>query len=286
MIYARAGNDPSLHVDAKRYRSAERAWQIAPTTCSGCSWYHRLWPVLRLLGLGTGADLHDGFFSAALKRRDPKRILICGSGDPALLDVVTSACASPRIEIHVLDRCATPLALCHDHARDCGYDILTRHTDILDFTDVAAFDCIVVHALLGWFAQETRAKLFRCWARLLRPGGHLVLVQRLRPLAPAIVRFPDAAAFAEQVCQRAASLEPPFEIDDLALREAALDYAATKITHAVVDAATLEHAMSCAGLERLDMRVEPLAAAATPVSAGPTMRGSDDYAQLVAVRPR
>jgi SAM-dependent methyltransferase len=97
------------------------------------------------------------------------------------------------LNAHVLDRCATPLALCEHYATAVGTTVATHHTPMNAFTTDTPFDLIFVHTVLGYIPALERAALFAHWYQLLRPGGKLVLRQRLRPdAAQGIARFADA----------------------------------------------------------------------------------------------
>jgi hypothetical protein len=173
---------------------AALARETAPVRCRGCAWYHGWWTTWRALQLASGADLHRDRFRDALPALPASpRVLISATADHALLavtlDVLGDRAHTSRI--HVLDRCETPLVLCDAFARERGVQLELHASDLLAFTHETRFDLVVVHALLGFFAPEQRPELFARWHDLLAPGGHLVLVQRVRPgPAPGARRSP------------------------------------------------------------------------------------------------
>ena len=165
-------------------RDAESAFRDAAMHCVDCHWYHASWTMWRALELASGADLHRRFFRDALPALAPRpRVFISGSGDNALLCVAADALGSQArsARIHVLDRCATPLAACRRFADEQQLDVHCHLADALHFEDAVGFDLILVHAFFGFFEPVQRPDLFSRWYDLLSPGGHLMLVQRLRP---------------------------------------------------------------------------------------------------------
>ncbi|MEQ8356867.1 MAG: class I SAM-dependent methyltransferase [Kiloniellaceae bacterium] len=188
--------------------SAALAHRLAPSDCwkdgasgEGCAWYHGFWPYLRLLDYGSSPALHAAFYRdglAPLAARDAAaRVLVSGAADFAMLEVAHGAfggaAKAPRFT--VTDRCATPLALSRWYAEQAGFDIEARAADIFSFSDDAGFDAIVTHSFLGNFPPHLRPRLLAGWRGLLRPGGRLLTVNRIRGgAAPAETVFSTAEA--------------------------------------------------------------------------------------------
>lgn len=168
-----------------RRLAPERCWRD-PASGETCAWYHAFWPYLRLLDYGSSPAIHKDFYidglSRLAKRAQPARILVSGAADFAMLEVVLEsfdgAPATPLIT--VVDRCETPLELCRWYASQAQQQIETTATDILDYRDAGGFDAIVTHSFLGSFAPNDRPKLLDRWYDLLRPGGIVMTINRLR----------------------------------------------------------------------------------------------------------
>ncbi|MEQ8663348.1 MAG: class I SAM-dependent methyltransferase [Gammaproteobacteria bacterium] len=284
--------------------SAPLAWQRAPAHCArsgadgagSCAWYHRPWPLLRLLGVVSSAALHAALLGPALSaaaRAGARRVLVCGSADFALPALVHAAYAQARQvpELCVLDRCRTPLLLCEWYAERCGHALETRHADILALPVTGAFDLICTHAFLGYFDRAARAALLARWHALLCPGGMVVTTQRLRPLgdgrplgfaAAQRAAFVAAARAARAVLDGAdaAALDG---IDAAVVAAAADDFAARFVSYPAGDAAALAASFTAAGFVLDTFAVIDGPAPAAGASA-PSVPGAGAYAHIVARR--
>ena len=204
-----------LPADEELLASALLAHRWAPGLCQhgesgGCDWYHGAWQLLRMLGIMSTSGVNAAHYSAELARMsgDPsfRRVLITGSADYSMLKLITDARvpSDPPLTYVVLDRCATPLRICEWYAERHGLAIETLCQDVLAPLPEAAFDAVYTHAFMGNFDDADRARLVAQWARVLRPGGRVVTVQRVRPDFPGdVVRFSDdeTAAFLQRVAE-------------------------------------------------------------------------------------
>lgn len=210
--------------DAELLRSALLAHDWAAGLCEQggeggcCDWYHGAWQLLRLLGIMSTSGVNAAHYEAELARISGdgsfRRVLITGSADYSMLKLVADARTAddPPLTYVVLDRCATPLRICDWYARQHGLAIETLHQDVLAPLPEGAFDAVFTHAFMGNFDDPGRAALVRQWAKVLRPGGRVVTVQRVRPGFPGdVVRFSDseAAAFVERVAELVPVMLPP-----------------------------------------------------------------------------
>ncbi|MFT5449656.1 MAG: hypothetical protein ACI9DC_004853 [Gammaproteobacteria bacterium] len=268
-------------------RDAEAAFCDAAMHCVDCRWYHASWTMWRALELASGADLHRRFFRDALPALAPgPRVLISGSGDNALLSVAADALGSQArsARIHVLDRCATPLAACRRFADEQQLDVHCHLADALHFDDAAGFDLILVHAFFGFIEPAQRADLFSRWYDGLASGGHLMLVQRLRPgTNDSPVRFSASQTqrFVDDVHGAALAFPERVSLDAEALEQTAREYALSKLTHPVADGELLQSLCTGAGFRIVSCT------GTTPCgdpgdSAGPTLRNLDGYLHVVA----
>ncbi len=277
--------------------AAELAWRLAPRLCrpfapgaEDCSWNHGLWPTLRLLGFLTAPEHHAAFFCDGLAALPAgARVLVSAAADHGMLTELLRAMEGRGPRVTVTDICETPLALCRWHAEKRGATIETRAADILAFEAAAPFDAVCTHSFLGQFAPEPRARLVRRWHALLRPGGRVATVNRLRPGLPPAQRIGFSAAQAEgfvrSVMQAARGREAELPLHGPALEQAAQRYAARQGAWPIGSRAELEQLFEGAGL-----RVERVAA--VPVSglsrssavSGPTTPGNAEYVGIVALR--
>jgi SAM-dependent methyltransferase len=197
-----AGLDALLALSAPlAAAAAERHCHYDPIMGQSCHWFHAAWQYLRMLDLVSTPHRHRSFFLEALGAlaRDGghDRILISGAADYAMLELVLEAYeGSPsEPEIVVVDRCETPLTLNRWFAERRSIAVATETRDILDFESERPFDVICTHSFLVFIPPSRRADLVARWRRLLRPGGKVLTINRVRPDAPA-----QAAGFsAEQI---------------------------------------------------------------------------------------
>jgi SAM-dependent methyltransferase len=110
-------------------------------------------------------------------------VLTSGSADYAMPAHVLAAfrAAGAAPDLTIVDRCATPLALCRWYFERQDAPLATARSDILDYRSATPFDVVVTNSFLGYFAPAARHRLFAIWRDLLRPGGTLLFTNRLRP---------------------------------------------------------------------------------------------------------
>jgi len=197
-----AASPPPEPLDDRVLECAALARKIAPTTCrpgaffaSNCVWYHGFWPYLRAAGVVTTPTHHGEFYADRLgelaRGGETHHVLISGSSDFTMLQHVFSAFGADRDpKIVFTDICGTPVRLAEWYAEVNHRIITARATDILDFETVEPFDVICTHSFLGAFDDTARIALVKHWHRLLRPGGKIVTINRIRPYAGnEIIRF-------------------------------------------------------------------------------------------------
>lgn len=85
---------------------------------------------------------------------------------------------APRLT--VLDWCATPLLICRWYMRQRGYEFQSVLADVREHRPLEPYDLIVSHSFFPQFPPAQRAGLIVAWHRLLRPGGKVVTVTRIR----------------------------------------------------------------------------------------------------------
>jgi SAM-dependent methyltransferase len=163
---------------------------------------------LRLLGLVSTPQVQRTFFLDALGSLASdgrhSRVLISGTADYAMLAVLLAAYGRSKAEIDivVVDICETPLILNRWYAGRQSAKVEAKAIDVLDFETQRPFDVICTHSFLVLLPRAKRRALVEKWRQLLRPGGALVTVSRVRPSATeAAVEFtPDQTdAFCRRV---------------------------------------------------------------------------------------
>jgi len=250
-----------------------------------CRWYHGEWELLKALGIVSTSAVHRRQLRAllelaldALPRRP--RILLSGSTDDTLLRIVNSAAGGRSVDVVALDLCATPLELMRVYAtaRTLAYNAVC--TNILDYNDADGFDLILTHAFMGNFDDRDRARLVAKWASLLRPGGRVVTIQRIRPVdAPAVVGFSDTQA--EVFVQEALRSGARLGIGDLArVERAARAFARNFSTFTITSRAGFEQLFTDAGLGMIHLEYDRLST--VPGLSGPSVPSGGEYALLVA----
>lgn len=281
--------------------SAPLAWQLAPQLCGmgpatheDCSPMHGVWQYLRVLGLVGSMEHRAGFYLHALEAvtgaAGAPRVLICGTADYAMLVRVLAAFHGRRIEpdITVLDLCETPLMLNRWYAERMSCRIDTARIDVMEFTPSTAFDAICTDAFLGRFPRERRPGLAAKLRELLRPGGKVITMNRLRPgSAGERICFSAEQARSLRTAALSAAVEMRelLKVDPEELARRAETYANHHVTHAVSSAEEVRELFEHAGFE-----VDQLSAAAMPADNrhrlhGPSILRVGEYLGTVARRP-
>jgi SAM-dependent methyltransferase len=277
--------------------SAKLAHRLAQQLCprdgsSPCAWYHGFWPTLRAMGIGKMSGGHAEFLADELRATaagGARRVLTSGAADYAMPALVLDAFrrAGAPLDLTVVDRCATPLALCRWYFERQGADIATSHCDILDYAHATPFDIIVTNSFLGYFAPAERSRLFAQWRDLLRSGGALLFTNRLRPAAvdgPIGFTADEATRFRETARREAERCRPLLGLDPALVAASAQDYAAHFRSWPIRSADEVVTLLHDHGfrVDRLDC-----AAATGPRAvgvSGPTTADGSDYVRVAATR--
>jgi SAM-dependent methyltransferase len=269
-----------------------------PRTGQSCAWNHGLWQYLRILGLITTPDdqgaFYDAAFGAAADRvaadkggRVP-RVLVSGAADYGMLAEVLPAFRRRGIEpdVTVSDLCETPLMLNRWYAERQGARIATRRSDAVEFRDDKPYDVVCTHSFLGQFTPERRPKLIENWRRLLRPGGTVITVNRIRPPSDdTSQRFSQdrAERFRDLVLQAAAAAGG-LGLDPESLARDAQTYASRSGWNPVRSKEEVVALFEAGGLAIERFELAPVKRDGGGDLRGPTLPGGAQYASLVAVR--
>jgi SAM-dependent methyltransferase len=190
---------------------ARFAYDFAPHLCDpahGCTDYHRGWSLLRHHEAQGALPLGLAFFRrelGALAERlgqDRLRILISGAADTGQAAMLVEALRPLGIapEFVAVDLCATPLMQQRLFLAMAGIPAEFHQADAVT-VEVAPVDAVVSHSFIGFVPVPRREALVANWARLMRPGGRLVLSERLAPRSALMPAWPDPG---EREARRAA----------------------------------------------------------------------------------
>ena len=170
-----------LHGDVEAL--AEFQFRHALATCAECRDYHALWPYRRLAGMVFDAD-GDAHLTAPLVRAavdNGDRMLIAGAADAGLLSLAAEATAGMAITFDVVDRCATPLAVCRRYMADHDISGTTKEEDLPSISPDSRYRAILAHSVLQFVPEAGRQDFLRRCRQSLVPGGALIFAERLQP---------------------------------------------------------------------------------------------------------
>lgn len=220
------GRSPDLLAEAAR-KSRQWATQWcckAGPVGEGCEPYHAAWTTLRQLGSITGAKTDQDFFlrhfGEVARQHARPRVLICGTADHAMLEMVLQACRQAGREpaVTVVDACRTTLELNRWYADLLKAEVTTVQEDVRSFERAACFDLLCTHSILSFVPEPDHSAMFMRWRRSLSPHGRLVQVQGVRPDlagtpvlrlgAQEVQRFVDRVAEDHRCAGEATDLSP------------------------------------------------------------------------------
>jgi len=286
--------DEPLELSAPLARQlASKLCRKNSTTGESCEWDHGFWQYLRILGLASPPKRHADFYREAFEQlvdsSSRPRILISGATDYGMLALVLATFRERGIEPHVtvVDVCETPLALNRWFAERESIEIHTHCSNMLSYTSDLAFDLICTHAFLGFFSPTQRPGLLANWHTLLRPGGAVVTVARIRPAAPCEpTRFTpaQAAAFCAAALKRATEMRGVLDIEP---EEAFSGAQRTASQRRFYSTTSLEEIRSLFEQAGFTMKRLFSALSSTGVDSevsAPATSGSANYAHIISVR--
>ncbi len=233
------------------------------------------------------AEFYRAALALAIADNAAPRILLSGAADFEMLAQVASACATcgTAPDLTLIDLCETPLAQSRWYAERCHVPLTTQRTNVLDFAVARPFEVICSDSFLGQFSPQARERLIARWASLLRPGGTVITVNRLRPDADPNRRVgfsaEQARAFVTTVEEAARGLPASMRPEPAELAHCAARYAATQGAWPVRSAAEIEALFARGGFEVTRLEAAPIAGDDERATA-PTLAGGAAYARVVA----
>lgn len=278
--------------------SAPLARRLAPQLCrrdpasgENCAWNHGFWQYMRILGLAIAPEHHAAFLRDAMARHlsGSPRVLVSGTSDYAMLAqlVALFRAHGGAPAITVLDRCETSLMLNRWYAERVAVAIKTWCGNVLEFPAAKPFDLVCTHGFFGYFDEGQRRELLAKWRALLRPGGRVVTVNRLRT-AQALVRTGFDArqteAFLERVRQAAGPVRHLLDLEPGELASAAQAYATKQGVYTLRSLDEVRDLFEGAGFALDSLHCERISTGARHPVDAPTVPGSDEYVHIVATR--
>ena len=280
--------------------SAPLARRLAPQLCrkdpatgEDCSWYHGFWQYLRLMELAVTPADHADFYHRAFQSvtggSGAARVLVSGTTDYSMLAHVLAICRERGLEpvLTVVDKCDTSLFLNRWYAERESASVECSRADILEYVSATPFDAVCTDNFLGQFSLDERTRLLTKWRELLRPGGRVITVTRVRATADtAQIGFsPEKAeALRATVLRKAASMPAWLHADPAAMAHAADIYVNRLRTWPVRSREEVQQLFERCGFRVDELSDAPRAAAAGERPEGPAVPGSGEQVRIIAPR--
>lgn len=274
-------------------RWAARQCVADPFGGGTCGWYHGVWQYLRILDVVAAPREHAQFFADTLgglaRAGGFDRVLVSGAADYSMLAQVIAAyhAAGQDPAVTVVDRCPTPVLLCRWYARRIGIRIDSAASNILAFHAPAPFDVICTHSFLGYFPPAMRERLVAHWGRLLRLGGKVVTIHRIRAGHDVkVIGFTadQIAAFHDRTLAEAAKWSSRLGIEPAELAGWARTYAERFRVHAIASVDDIAGLFARHGFRLDEAASSPVSEGAVRRPSGPSAPGGADYHRIVATR--
>ena len=280
--------------------SAPLAWRLAPQLClrnpatgESCAWHHGFWQYLRLMELAVTPARQAEFYRRALQSvtdgNKVPHILISGATDYSMLAHVLSIYRERELEpaVTVIDKCDTAVFLSRWYAERESASVACSRADILEYASATPFDAICTDSFLGQFSPDERFRLLEKWRQLLRPGGAVVTVTRVRATAgTAQIGFSveQAQAFRTAMLRKAALMPASLSADPAEIVEAGDVYVDRQRTWPVRSREEVQELFEQCGF-RVDELSDALDAyASQPQPKDPGSPGSGEQLRIIAIR--
>jgi SAM-dependent methyltransferase len=244
------------------------------------------------MGLASTPEHHADFYRRAFQSvtggSGAPRVLVSGAADYSMLAHVLAFYRERGVEpaVTVVDRCDTALFLNRWYAQRESASVERSRCDILEYAAGAPFDAVCTHSFLVWFSPEQRIRLLAKWRQLLRPGGAVITVTRVRATAGTErVRFSpeQAQSFRATVLGKAESMRALLQLDPAEMAHEADIFMNGQRPWPVRSRAEIQQLFERSGFRVDEMSDAPPAATEQQpfVSAVP---GSGEIVQIIATR--
>lgn len=171
---------------------ARAGWQLGEQLCTRCNGYHQTWGLLRAAKVMRAGETDRRLLMPILADmvRPGTNILIAGAADAGLLQLVAESAPARPIDITLLDRCPSPIALIHHIALPPGISVDAREADLTELDEPGRYDVVLSHSMLPFVDPATRIAILQRLRASLSPEGKLLLVVRTAPVYGS--EIPDA----------------------------------------------------------------------------------------------
>lgn len=274
-------------------RLAPQLCRKDPATGEDCSWYHGFWQYLRLMELAVTPAHHADFYRRAFQSvsggSGAAQVLVSGTTDYSMLAHVLAIYRERGLEpvLTVVDKCDTSLFLNRWYAERASASVECSRADILEYVSATPFDAVCTDNFLGQFSLEERTRLLTKWRELLRPGGTVITVTRVRATAgPAQVGFSpeQVQAFRATVLRKAASMPASLHADPAAMAHAADIYVNRLRTWPVRSREGVQQLFERCGFRVDELSDAPHADTNQQQPKGPASPGSGEQVRIIATR--
>jgi SAM-dependent methyltransferase len=243
---------------------------------------------MHLVRSGGEADFLISNLEQLARSGDANRVAITGSADYSMPSYALRAYrrAQSALDLTVVDRCETPLFLTRWYFERQNAQVATDCCDILDYKPAGVFDVVMTHSFLGSFGPGMRNRLFAIWARLLRPGGTLLFINRLRPEIHGEQRFSpeEIETFCRTARDEAAEVEPKLDLHPDAIAIAARAYAEHYVSHPVQTQDQVVEFLKVAGFTVEGVDVSEYDGRSSRPITGPSTIQRANYVRVIATR--
>lgn len=164
---------------------AREGWRLGEQLCTQCEGYHQTWGILRVASVMGGISNDEALLTPMLDDlvKPGHHVFVAGSADAGLLQLVIASTSARPIDVTVVDRCPSPIALIDRIAIPDGVTVDAHTADLTTLNEEGRFDLILSHSMLPFVDDATRIAILRRFRASLTPGGRLLLVVRTAPLA-------------------------------------------------------------------------------------------------------
>lgn len=171
--------------------SAPIAFRMAFETCGSngvhgsCRAYHAVWQYLRLADATPSLKVDGAMYAAAAerlaRRGGLRRVLVTATADYSLLAHLAFGARRGGADpiFHIVDRCATTLALNKWYGDRTGLKVEVTESDVLGFHSDHSYDLVCSHSFVHWLSPNDRPAIFRLWRRCLADEGRLCFSNRV-----------------------------------------------------------------------------------------------------------
>lgn len=149
-----------------------------------CMPYHRSWAMLRLIEMGGALPAGEEFFRRGINnaaQNGKVHVLISGGADSGVMALAVESALREGIDIRVtaVDRCRTSLEQMRLYGATNGIKTDIIQCSLEQIPANLNVDAILGHTVLPFIPINLRPKVFKSWFETLRPGGYILLSQRL-----------------------------------------------------------------------------------------------------------